>query len=334
MAVYVVRREWINPRGERLVRFLVRWQLGRADPQVHLGTLKTLTAARERVRWAELELAAGRAPSLERLRESLRPRPRMGLARAVEDYLEARVDAAASTRRQYRSRAQAALDYFGDRPVEAITTRQVQAWIVSADVAPWTIRGYVSMLRRVLEHAGVEADPCDERRLHYPRLADEAKRLPTRVELAAVYAELDAEDVPVVLALEHLGLRINEAVAMRSADVDYPRGRVLVGSKSREAGRTRRRWVGYEAAWCEWSPAEGAWSLYAKSAGTLRLHLADACAAAGVRIIKPHDLRHLHASRCLHYGWLSPAQIAERLGHASPKTTLATYTHLVPPEHD
>jgi integrase len=51
-----------------------------------------------------------------------------------------------------------------------------------------------------------------------------------------------------------------------------------------------------------------------------------------VKVLTPHRLRHLHASRLMHQGRLSPAEIAVRLGHASPQTTLARYTWIVPPD--
>ena len=41
---------------------------------------------------------------------------------------------------------------------------------------------------------------------------------------------------------------------------------------------------------------------------------------------RPHDLRHLHATHLLASG-IDPRTVADRLGHASPSFTLATYAH-------
>lgn len=50
---------------------------------------------------------------------------------------------------------------------------------------------------------------------------------------------------------------------------------------------------------------------------------------AKVPYIRFHDIRHTHASLLLKYG-IHPKVMAERLGHASVKTTLDTYSHLLP----
>lgn len=51
--------------------------------------------------------------------------------------------------------------------------------------------------------------------------------------------------------------------------------------------------------------------------------------AAGLKQIRVHDLRHSHASMLIDMEF-DILEIAERLGHESPKTTLDTYSHLYP----
>jgi integrase len=48
---------------------------------------------------------------------------------------------------------------------------------------------------------------------------------------------------------------------------------------------------------------------------------------AGVRTIRLHDLRHLHASIAIRSG-MAPKVLADRLGHARASFTLDVYTHL------
>ena len=50
---------------------------------------------------------------------------------------------------------------------------------------------------------------------------------------------------------------------------------------------------------------------------------------AGVATIKPHDLRHFHASVLLQSGQ-SPVIVSKRLGHSSVSMTLDIYSHLLP----
>ena len=55
--------------------------------------------------------------------------------------------------------------------------------------------------------------------------------------------------------------------------------------------------------------------------------LKKAATAAGVKIIRVHDLRHSHASLLINHN-VSIKAISERLGHEDIKTTLNTYAHL------
>ncbi len=62
---------------------------------------------------------------------------------------------------------------------------------------------------------------------------------------------------------------------------------------------------------------------------TLKNALDRGAKAAGLPIIRVHDLRHSHASLLIEQGF-SPLVIKERLGHESIETTLNTYSHLYP----
>lgn len=69
--------------------------------------------------------------------------------------------------------------------------------------------------------------------------------------------------------------------------------------------------------------------LFAVSRYQLTKALKAGIAAAGVKEIRLHDLRHSHASLLIELGY-SPLLIAERLGHEKIETTLQTYSHLYP----
>jgi len=57
--------------------------------------------------------------------------------------------------------------------------------------------------------------------------------------------------------------------------------------------------------------------------------LAACCRRAGVPRIRFHDLRHAHATFLLRQG-VHPKVVSERLGHASVRLTLDTYSHVLP----
>jgi len=54
---------------------------------------------------------------------------------------------------------------------------------------------------------------------------------------------------------------------------------------------------------------------------------------AGLPRIRLHDLRHTHATLALPAA-INPKVVQERLGHASVRVTLDTYTHVLQPMHE
>lgn len=58
----------------------------------------------------------------------------------------------------------------------------------------------------------------------------------------------------------------------------------------------------------------------------LNRHLQTLCKASGHRRIRPHDLRHTHATLLLEAG-VNPKVVQERLGHATLSITLDVYSH-------
>lgn len=59
----------------------------------------------------------------------------------------------------------------------------------------------------------------------------------------------------------------------------------------------------------------------------LRKRMTKFAALAGVKRIRPHDLRHSHASLLIH-NRVPITTISQRLGHSNPSITLAVYSHM------
>jgi integrase len=55
----------------------------------------------------------------------------------------------------------------------------------------------------------------------------------------------------------------------------------------------------------------------------------DDAARFGLKVIRLHDARHMHASLMLKQG-VHPKIVQERLGHATIAVTLDTYSHVAP----
>lgn len=156
-------------------------------------------------------------------------------------------------------------------------------------------------------------------------------RLPSRGDLAALYAALPARFVEPVEFLERTGLAVSELVALRWEHVDVERGRFLVASGKTPA---RRRWVDLAAPPLETAvlPERSGERVFGReTTASLSGAITRYALRAGIGRYSPHDLRHLHASRLLRAGW-DPARIAARLGHANAYTTLSVYSHVTPPD--
>jgi integrase len=326
-----------------------------------LGSMKTRKEALARKAWAEMEVAAGRTPDVGRLFRDDTTHPT--LLAAAEAWLRTRVDVAESSRSAYRDRV-AYLAPLHRVRVDELDAATIQEWVRVCGLAASTVRNTVTTLHAILDHAGVDPNPAKTGRLlRVPKRQRSAKYLPPRSDLAAVYALLPPRHADLVRLLEHTGLRVSEAVALAWVDVDEARQRFLVAEAKTAAGR---RFVSWEPEWCEWEPphvptvkavgdldsgpsrvaaaASGAnasplggrlprgVSVYPTTVAAVQGALAYACKRAGVQPFGPHALRHRHASILLHHGLLSPAEIAARLGHASPSVTLGTYSWLVPPD--
>ena len=323
MAVFVVRRE--SKSGPRWV---VRYQPRRGAAQLHCGSFKRADLAAVRKAWCEAEVAAGRVPDPKRI-GLVEVETTMRLAALA--YLASRVDAKESSRVQYQIRCAAILERWDRDAPTSITRDDVQRWVnaLGERYAPRTVRVTVQTLAQVLDHAGVEPNPA--RLVRLPRVKRDDKYLPTRDELANLIAALPERYARVVVLLEHTGLRISEALALQWGDVDQARRRIRVKDSKTSSGR---RFVDHLDTY------PGGLVAFLDAPGPKSERVFPGATSAGVQFamrarnprVSPHSMRHLHASRMLHDGVLSPAQLAARLGHSTPAVTLGTYSHCVPPD--
>jgi integrase len=209
-----------------------------------------------------------------------------------------------------------------------------------------TVRKDLGVLRQVLDHAALDypdakPNPASLRRLHVVKTASKEYRLPTRAQLVEIHRVLASRSELMTL-LEWTGLRIEEAAALRwddfSTDPKTGRRRLWVRVSKTRAGV---RFVehlqdapAFPAAPEVRPPGFSVDGLVFRSPkpSTLTNALARAHRTHGTFLMSAHEFRHLAASRWLHEGVLSPAQIAARLGHTTPAVLLTTYAHVVPPE--
>lgn len=327
VAVFIVRRE--TKSGPR---WHVRYQHKR-ERAVHLGSYDTERRAKARKAWAEAITDRGGRPSRE-------PEAQQGeqagtLADAGQAWLETRHDLAPVTYNTYARMVSEWPAELAAKNPRDITHSDVQAWLTfqARRLQRGTLDRERGVLRMVLDYADVPANAARDRRVKLPRAKRKTYRIPSRADLAKLHAAMPTR-VPLFVLLEHTGLRIHEADALRWRDIDHKRNRLLVADSKTSAGT---RWVTRleDAPAFPVKPDEAdpdGFVFRDPKPSSLTNVMRDAWRDGKAPLYSAHDFRHLHASRLLHDGVLSPAQIAARLGHAHAGITLGVYSHVVPPD--
>lgn len=254
------------------------------------------------------------------------------------------------------------LKHWGDWPIASISPSAVQAWVTSLvakhGLAPATARSCHNLLRSILQDArrdGLIADnPATGVRL--PKPAANREVYLSRDEIAAVCAELTADDAAIVIVLAYTGLRWGELAGLRANRLRMLERRLdVVETMTEIAGRRepkpwpkgrKRRTVPIASAaldalanYLGRHPARGAQLVFRDRRGEPlsrqwgRRHFRPAVEAAlGRSDVRVHDLRHTCAS------WLVQAgvplyEVGRILGHESTATT-ARYAHFAPDGFD
>lgn len=250
----------------------------------------------------------------------------------------------------------------GDRPIGSIRPSEVQAWVKDrADhLKPATVRlvyGYLrSVMRAAVDDRVITRDPCTKIRL--PKI-DRGRVVPLEVaQVDAITATLPARYRALVTLAAGTGLRQGECFGLTVDRVDFLRRTIRVDRqlilapgqpwrfappKTAASVRTvpMPKTVGDAlAAHLAALPAGDDGLIFTNEAGgpirrsSFAIAWRAAVKAAGLEGgARFHELRHFYASLLIRYGE-SVKVVQERLGHASAKETLDTYSHLWPDSED
>jgi integrase len=289
---------------------------------------------------------------------------RVTIADLVERWLAwAAVTLAPATVAGYRARAKHhILPVIGDVRLARVGTAHVQLVIAEArarDLAPSTLRDLRAVTASLLQYA-VDLDLIPRtpaRGVRTGRVDPPEVPVLAAADLRHLLAAFDDVDAGAALATcLRLGLRVGEVRGLRWRDVDFASGTIYVRHGIRIEGRTVRFMTlktatarrslpisdalaitlrTHRAAQNETRLQQGAaWRdhelVFDRGNGLpitrqrLVIDLTDACRAAGVPRLRPHDLRRLCAT------WLAitgaPVGVAMRLlGHANSRTTIEVY---------
>lgn len=351
---------WIKerPRVDGSIAYQAGWL--DADGRQRTRTFPSRDAAEDHLRQQQRAKRDGRyaAPS------------DLTVARAVADWLDRGAGGwSPNTRYVYRSRAKANIvPQIGALRVQELTKARLQHWLdrlVAVGVAPGTLHLACVVLKAALDDAvdlGVIAsNPAAG--LRRPSLPRARAATWTEAEQRRVLAHVAGDRFwrPFFAVALATGVRPGELRALQWRDLDLADGVIRVrrtitrDDAAREViGETtkgkRERAVAIPAevvdelrAWrvaqTERRLAAAAWTerdlvFDGGRGGVLPARrwsekLAEVAAACDVPRLTRHQLRHTHATLALAIGE-HPVVVADRLGHASVKTTLDTYQHSSP----
>ncbi|HLG44087.1 MAG TPA: tyrosine-type recombinase/integrase [Nitrospirales bacterium] len=254
----------------------------------------------------------------------------------------------------------------GALPITDITANRVEAWWTALRHKGFS-KKHLAILRAILRgicrravSLGVlSANPVERIEGRLGRQDTEIRQADYLIQqdlttLLGAAERVCPREYPIILAMASCGLRIGEAVALQVGDLDVPglqvhirrtarRGYVsspksgkagtvdvptstmAVLANVREIRQVEAAVQGTEARWL--FPGDTAGMPVTPEA--VGKALRKALTAAGVRKIRPHDLRHGYATLAIQAG-VPLLTVSRQLRHASISTTADLYTHAVP----
>ena len=241
------------------------------------------------------------------------------------------------------------LPAFGQREVKSISRYDVELFLAEKAKAYCraTLRGMRVSLGRVLSWAvaggWLEKNPCAGVQL--PQAPTKVERTILKPEqVVALASKLKEPYSTLILFLAATGLRISEAVGVQKSDFEGNvlklRKRFYQSDDGGDFADLKTKKSARDLPLPAWlvdrvkSLADGDGFCFLSQAGTpinqknaLRRYIHPACAELGFRIGGWHDLRHTVTTWALKK--YPTKVVSEMLGHASVKTTLDVYSHVL-----
>jgi integrase len=255
----------------------------------------------------------------------------------------------------YRNAIEHASARFGSRPMSSIRPSDLQGLLASlaVDHAPRSVARVAwivgSLFKSAVSDRMIPVSPMVGVKL--PRVDSTEVTIPSRETVAALVDAVPSTYRPLLLLLAAGGLRISEALALRTSDLDWLRRTVRierqVDKKGNDAptktGKSRTvplaQTVIDELAAHLATRDHASEYLFTDPAGRpLRYDTwlpvwKAATEAVGQPGLNTHSLRHFAASVLLS-GGLSVKAVSAMLGHSNASVTLRVYSHLIGDEDD
>jgi integrase len=260
-----------------------------------------------------------------------------------------------STVRGYRSMINAhLLPAFRELPVEDVTPVVIESWIAGFEGSPRSRNKLLIQLGGILGRAkkvyGLSANAATEVERFQQRGSGDIGVFSPEEVWALVRAADGEQDAAIFLTAAFTGLRMGELLALRWRDVDFAGNVVRVRASyylgqltTPKSGKVRavplapavasalaplsqrEHWIGDDD--LVFVGAAGSYI----DGSALRRRYKAALAAAGLRSLRFHDLRHTFGTRMIAKADIRRVQ--EWMGHADVQTTMR-YLHYAPREED
>jgi integrase len=227
---------------------------------------------------------------------------------------------------------------------------------LASKLAPTTVKTRAAYVRIVLRAAILDrrlaSDPLEGVKLPAARKSEHTMRVPSPAEVRIIRGAIDPAWAAFVDVMAYAGLRIGEAAGLQVGDIDFLRrtihvqrqiqnrvgGLDVIGPKhnservvpvpdelvQRLSQHIEAIGVYGDERWMFGRPP---------SPTALRHYFVNACRAAGITGVTPHDMRHHYASGLI-WGGLDAVAVSRALGHSSPAITLDVYAHIWPDAAD
>jgi integrase len=246
------------------------------------------------------------------------------------------------------------MPYFKNKPVSEITpivVRKFQNELISKNYTATYLKLINTTLSSIFNYAvsfcNLKQNPVRIAGSIGKKAAPEMQ-IWTLEEFQKVIAKAERIDMFTILnVLYWTGIRLGELLALTLEDIDLEKGTININKsysrveKKDIIGSTKtassKRVVtitthlvnvlkDYISKLYEPEPTG---RLFILDPALIRREMKKIAVAAGVKIIRVHDLRHSHASLLIHLN-VNPLFISKRLGHEKVDTTLNIYAHLYP----
>jgi integrase len=246
------------------------------------------------------------------------------------------------------------LPAFGEKPVESITAAQIEDWLASLPQSPRTRSLALVLMHGIFRRAkkmwALPSNPAAEVEKPPASRGNDLEVLSPEEVWALVRAATSETDGAIFLTAAFTGLRLGELLALRWRDVDFAQSTIRVRASfsaghltTPKSGKVRAVPLAPEVAAAlaqlgrrdHWIGDDDL--VFAGDAGSyldasaLRRRYKAALAAAGLRPLRFHDLRHTFGTRMITKADIRRVQ--EWMGHADIQTTMR-YLHYAPRDED